>query len=66
MIPEPSRTIPGFVAGTPLLTPEGDKPIEQLRPGVMIQVQTSDDQGDGKPHAHDDQADNELRSWEQN
>lgn len=41
MIPEanpPQIAIFGFAAGTPLLTPAGDKPIEELRPGDLIQV----------------------------
>lgn len=31
------RPIFGFAAGTPIRTPEGSKPIEQVRPGDMIQ-----------------------------
>jgi hypothetical protein len=38
MTPEPNPPILDFVAGTPLLTPEGHKPIEQLRLGDMIQA----------------------------
>lgn len=30
------RSIIGFAAGTPLVTPEGYKPIEELRPGELI------------------------------
>jgi hypothetical protein len=54
----------GFVAGTPILTAKGYKPIEEIKPGDMIQVQPYDDQGDGKPEAHDDQADEEPGWWE--
>jgi hypothetical protein len=38
----------GFVAGTPLQTPDGFKAIEDIKPGDTIQVQPDDDQGDGK------------------
>ena len=30
------RLVPCFAAGTPVLTPEGDKPIEQLRAGDIV------------------------------
>jgi hypothetical protein len=52
----PNRPILGFVAGTPLLTPSGRKPIDQLRPGDLIQTRADD-----KPEAH-----NEPRWWESN
>jgi hypothetical protein len=59
--------ISGFAAGTPLLTPDGLKRIEDIKPGDMIQVQPGDDQGDDEPHTHeDDQADDEPRWWERN
>lgn len=45
----------GFVAGTPILTARAYKPIEDIQPGDMIQVQPHDDQGHG-----------ELRRWECN
>ena len=72
MTPEPNQPTPrpiiGFAAGTPLLTPDGLKRIEDIKPGDMIQVQPGDDQSDDKPHVHedDDQADDELRWWECN
>ena len=47
--PRPNYPIVGFVAGTPILTPEGSTPIEQLRPGDVIQSQPEDVSGD-----HDD------------
>jgi hypothetical protein len=59
---EPSMSnfpVVGFVAGTPILTAKGYKPIEDIKPGDMIQVQPDDDQGDDKPEAHD-----EPRWWE--
>lgn len=52
----PHFPILGFVAGTPLLTVDGPKRIEDIKPGNMIQVQPSDDQGDDKPHVHEDTA----------
>jgi hypothetical protein len=52
------RPILGFVAETPLLTADGYKRIEDIKPGDMIQVQPGDDQG-GEPHAHE--ADDEPR-----
>ena len=42
----------GFVAGTPILTWNGYKPVEDIKPGHMIQVQPHDDQADAKPKAH--------------
>jgi hypothetical protein len=44
------RPVIGFMAGTPLLTPEGFKRIEDIKPGDVIQTQP-DDQGDDKPGA---------------
>jgi hypothetical protein len=62
---EPS--IIGFVAGTPLLTADGFKAIEDIKPGDTIQVQPDDDQGDGKPEVHEDgHAGDTLRWWELN
>ncbi len=63
--PRPNFPILGFVAGTPLLTPEGFKRIENIKPGDLIQTHP-DDQGDDEPHVHDDQGDDELRWWERN
>ena len=65
--PRPNFPILGFAAGTPLLTADGPKRIEDLKPGDMIQMQPDDDQGDDEPHAHedDDQGD-ELRWWDRN
>lgn len=60
------RPILGFVAGTPLLTPEDDKPVEELHPGDCIESGP-----DGEP-PDDDQGDNEHdgpeppRWWENN
>ena len=56
----------GFVAGTKIMTARGPVSIEELKPGDMIQVQPDDHQGDGKPQAHDDQADEEPGWWERN
>ena len=50
----PNFPFVGFVAGTPILTSTGFKPIEDIKPGDMIQVQPDDDQGDDKPEAQDD------------
>lgn len=60
----PHFPILGFAAGTPLLTPNGPKRIEDIKPGDIIQVQPDDDQADDEPHAHED--DDELRWWECN
>jgi hypothetical protein len=60
------RPILGFAAGTPILTAEGDKPIEELRPGDFIQSRP-----DGEP-PNDDHSDDEdegaepPRWWEGN
>ena len=62
----PHYPIVGFAAGTPLLTADGLKRIEDIKPGDMIQVQPDDDEGDDNPHADDGQGDDELRWWEQN
>jgi len=59
--PDPKIPVFGFVAGTPILTPEGFNPIEAIKPGDLIQTQP-DDRGDDKPEAHD----HELRWWESN
>jgi hypothetical protein len=52
MMPTPNqpndRLIIGFVVGTPLLTSQGHKPIDQLLPGDFIQTRP-DDQGDREP-----------------
>lgn len=61
-MPDQPRPFVGFVAGTPLLTPDGFKSIEDIKPGDTIQVQPDDDQGDGKPEAQDE----ERRWWEWN
>ena len=62
----PHFPVMGFTGDTPILTSTGFKPIEDLKPGDMIQVQPDDDQGDDKPEAHDDQADEEPGWWERN
>ena len=49
----PINPIVGFVAGTKIMTARGPVSIEDLKPGDMIQVQPDDDQGDGKPVAHE-------------
>jgi hypothetical protein len=58
--PHHDRPILGFVAGTPLLTPDGLKRIEDIKPGDLIQTQPDDDQGDEQPE------DDEPRWWERN
>ena len=62
--PHPNFRIVGFVAGTPLLTREGFKRIEELRPGDFIQSGPDGEQpddGQGDDHAVD-----ERRWWEEN
>ncbi len=59
----PHFPILGFTGDTPILTADGPKRIEDIKPGDMIQVQPGDDQGDDEPHAHED---DELRWWERN
>ena len=61
----PNFPILGFVAGTPLLTADGPKRIEDIKPGDMIQGQPDDGQDD-EPHADDGQDDGELPWWECN
>lgn len=53
--PRPNFPIIGFAAGTPVLTPEGYKPIEDIKPGDFLQTRPDADQGDDKPDAHDDE-----------
>jgi hypothetical protein len=63
----PNKPIIGFVAGTPLLTPEGVKPIEELRPGDLIETRP-DDQDDEPEDVHDEDCncpDHNSRWWEQ-
>jgi hypothetical protein len=62
-MPDQPHPFTGFAAGTPLLTPDGIKPIEDIKPGDIIQVQPDDGQGDNGTHAHED---DELRWWEWN
>ncbi len=62
--PMPHFSFVGFVAETPLLTADGPKRIEDIKPGDIIQVQPNDDQGDNEPHA--DKGDYERRWWERN
>jgi hypothetical protein len=40
----PHFPILGFVAGTPILTADGPKRFEDIKPGDMIQGQPGDDQ----------------------
>jgi hypothetical protein len=62
-----NRCIIGFVAGTPLLTPENLKRIEDIKSGDVIQTQPDDNQGDQKPDPQDDDhAHDEHRWWESN
>jgi hypothetical protein len=67
--PRPNFPIIGFAAGTPSLTADGLKRIEDLKPGDSVQVQP-DDKGDGGPEdVHDegcDCPDHDPRWWEQN
>jgi hypothetical protein len=60
--PRPNFPILGFVAGTPILTADGPKRIEDIKPGDLIQTQPDDDHADDKPEAHHD----EPRWWESN
>ncbi len=66
---QPRRIYPflGFVAGTPIRTPEGHTPIEELKPGDLIQSQPDDGQGDHQPEAHeDDHTGEDARWWDWN
>lgn len=52
----------GFVAGTPIRTPEGSKPIENIKPGDLIQ--THDDCEDNhEPEDHEDVTTSENTRW---
>lgn len=55
------RPIIGFAAGTPLLTLEGYKPIEDVKPGDFIQTGPDGEQPDDGHEGHDP-----PRWWEQN
>jgi hypothetical protein len=67
--PRPLHPLLGFVAGTPILTAEGPKPIEQVQPGDLILTRPDDEQG-GEPRAIDNQEgdgpDPEPPWWERN
>jgi hypothetical protein len=60
--PHPNFPVVGFVAGTPLLTPEGLKGLEDLKLGDLIQTQPEND------HQCDDQEKGLERPgwWESN
>lgn len=58
-----NRPTLGFAAGTPILTADGPKRIEDIKPGDMIQVQPDDGQGDHKPEAHDDHHPGDEARW---
>jgi hypothetical protein len=59
--PRPNFTLLGFAAGTPILTPDGLKRIEDIKPGDVIQTQPDDAQADREP------GDNHApRWWEHN
>jgi hypothetical protein len=67
--PRPSFPIFGFAAGTSLLTADGPKHIEDVKPGDVLQTRP-DDQGDGElQDAHDegcDCPDQDPRWWQRN
>lgn len=54
-MPDQPRFFAGFVAGTPVLTTDGIKPIEDIKPGDIIQVHADDEAG-----ARDDKG---IRWW---
>lgn len=65
--PHPAAPITGFVAGTPILTPEGSKPIENIKPGDLIQTHAGDCEDNHEPEDHDDDHTGEgARWWEWN
>ena len=55
------RQIIGFAAGTPLLTPKGYKPIEDVKPGNFIQTGPDEEQPDDRRDNPDP-----PRWWERN
>jgi len=54
--PYPNYPIIGFVAGTPILTPAGHLPIEELRPGDVIRTRPDN-------HLGDDELDDQTGKW---
>jgi hypothetical protein len=60
--PRPSYPFVGFVAGTLILTADGPKRIEDIKPGEVIHMQADHDQGDETRNADD----GEPRWWEDN
>lgn len=55
------RPVFGFAAGTPIRTATGSKPIEDVKPGDIIQ---SGPDGEGPDDRHDDH--DPPRWWERN
>lgn len=70
MTPESNRPAPrpiyGFIAGTPLLMPDGLKPIEELRPGDFIQSGPDTEQPDDDQGGDEYDGPEPPRWWEEN
>lgn len=64
--PRPNFPVIGFAAGTPILTPEGSKPIEDIRPGDLIQTQPDDCEDNHEEECDGDRTDEDERWWEWN
>jgi len=63
MSPEPDRPhrpIFGFATGSAILTADGPKRMEDIKPGDMIQVQLDDGQRDREPHTHEERENGDI------
>ncbi len=52
-----------FAVGTTIRTPEGSKPIEDVKPGDVIQTQPDDCEDNHEPEDHDDDHTGEDARW---
>jgi hypothetical protein len=61
--PRPIYPFLGFVAGTPIRTPDGSVPIESIKPGDLIQTHPDDSEDNHEPEDRDDDRTGEDARW---
>lgn len=61
-----SSSLIGFPAGTPIRTPDGPVPVEELQAGVIIQTRPDDTAESHEPKQHNDGQETDPRWWERN